>query len=555
MTPSRPPQTRAAFQRAGPPNLAHRLAEFQALRRASTGNPESSPEPAWISEPTLSHVPGAPSCKHRQPQHRQEERRRLVAPYSALAYLGLGSNLGDRRRNMADAVRMLSESGHARVERVSSLYETEPVGYAEQGPFLNAVAEIVCDLDPSRLLSLCQDIEVRLGRKRTVRWGPRTIDIDILLYFGGRPAGGESPAEPGAIGVQVRGDREKTPAGLTIEPSPGRLEIPHPRMWQRGFVIIPLAEIAPHVAAPDGRSVKDLARDPVMQRGVFLHATGSWWKRADEGGTDRGSGGARHVRAQGPVFLGREVQRFAEVDSTNAVARRMAEAGAPEGTCVVAETQTAGRGRMGRTWHSPPGGLWLSVVLRPTVAPRDVGKLALVTGVAVTEAIRKATSLPAKMKWPNDVVVRGRKVSGILVEGRWRGEAVDYIVEGIGINVAVDIAGLPQDIQATAGTLVPPCGQGALALRERLLALVLEELGVLYRRFLSGRFLGILEKARLYSDTLGREVEAACPGGPVLGTAVDIDADGALVIRTSSGDVRMVSGDVSVRSAGGGYSG
>ncbi|MBC7083886.1 MAG: biotin--[acetyl-CoA-carboxylase] ligase [Firmicutes bacterium] len=266
--------------------------------------------------------------------------------------------------------------------------------------------------------------------------------------------------------------------------------------------------------------------------------------------------GQRHG-AQGsqPRFLGGKVLRFAEVDSTNAVARRMAEAGAPEGTCVVAETQTGGRGRMGRTWHSPPGGLWFSVVLRPAVLPRDIGKLSLVTGVAVTEGIREATPLPAMMKWPNDVVVQGKKVCGILVEGRWRGETVDYIVDGIGINVAVDIANLPPEVQAVAGTLIPPRNPGAAALRERLLALVLGKLGLLYRRFLSGGFLDILEKARLYSDTLGREVEAACPWGLVRGTAVSIDADGALVIRTSSGDVRMVSGDVSVRCAGGSYSG
>ncbi|MDI6638037.1 MAG: biotin--[acetyl-CoA-carboxylase] ligase [Bacillota bacterium] len=269
-----------------------------------------------------------------------------------------------------------------------------------------------------------------------------------------------------------------------------------------------------------------------------------------------GAQGQRHG-AQGsqPRFLGGKVLRFAEVDSTNAVARRMAEAGAPEGTCVVAETQTGGRGRMGRTWHSPPGGLWFSVVLRPAVLPRDIGKLSLVTGVAVTETIREATPLPAMMKWPNDVVVQGKKVCGILVEGRWRDETVDYIVDGIGINVAVDIANLPPEVQAIAGTLVPPRNPGAAALRERLLELVLEKLGLLYRRFLSGGFLEILEKARVYSDTLGREIEAACPGGLVRGTAVGIDEDGALVIRTPSGDVRVVSGDVSVRCAGGSYSG
>lgn len=258
----------------------------------------------------------------------------------------------------------------------------------------------------------------------------------------------------------------------------------------------------------------------------------------------------RGVKGVPPGFPEWKVFRFAEVGSTNTVAARMAEAGAPEGTCVVAETQTGGRGRMGRTWHSPPGGLWFSVVLRPAVAPKDVGKLSLVTGVAVTEAIREAAALPAMMKWPNDVVVHGKKVSGTLVEGRWRGERVEHIVAGVGINVAVDVASLPPEVRALAGTLLPPHDPGAAALRDGLLEHVLEKLGSLYGRFLSGGFLEILEKARVYSDTLGREIEAACSDGVVRGTAVGIDADGALVIRTCSGEVRMVSGDVSVRSTG-----
>lgn len=543
--------------------------------------------------------------------------------YPGLAYLGIGSNLGDRRRNIADALRMLSESGHVKVGDVSSLYETKPVGYTEQGRFLNAVAKVACDLSPAGLLSLCQDIEARLGRERTIRWGPRTIDIDILSYFeqrrnsgeegssGARDGGADAEGGPGRRASAVasiaagpggtalsgtgprdrRGQRDGEGAQDDVQgagdarddqPPSEQPVIPHPRMWQRGFVIIPLAEIAPDLISPDGRTTGALAWDPRMQEGVSLYMTGPWWKngRAASAGAQAQDGRAQHVEtqdggspgvrvqpsamggasarrahAQDTRLLGQTVHRFTEVDSTNAVARRLAEAGAPEGTCVVAETQTAGRGRMGRTWHSPPGGLWFSVVLRPHVVSRDIGKLSLVTGVAVVEAVREATGLLAMMKWPNDVAVHGKKVCGVLVEGRWRGEAVDYIVEGIGINVAVDLLALPPEVRTSAGTLVPPGHPGAAALRERLLALVLEKLGLVYRGFLSGGFLDILEKARLYSDTLGRDVEAACPGGPVRGTALDIDGDGALVVRTFAGDVRVVSGDVSVRCAGGGYSG
>ncbi|MDI6638038.1 MAG: 2-amino-4-hydroxy-6-hydroxymethyldihydropteridine diphosphokinase [Bacillota bacterium] len=304
---------------------------------------------------------------------------------AALAYLGLGSNLGDRRRNIADAVKMLAESGHVRIEKVSSLYETEPVGYTEQGRFLNAVAGVTCDMPPLGLLSLCQAIEARLGRERTVRWGPRTIDIDILLYFEGRAAnrnetpagasagagvevggaagaggaaghgstagagggaggdddgdadvgeragagtgadadacdeaGGRAGAVPGSAGaVPVepaqsaqsewprsrarrgnhrgrchRDHEDLQPSGddLDGQASAGRLEIPHPRMWERGFVIVPLAEIAPDLKAPNGCSASDLAQDPRIHEGVSLHMTGPWWRE--------GSGGEDGVQAQ-----------------------------------------------------------------------------------------------------------------------------------------------------------------------------------------------------------------------------------------------------------------
>lgn len=254
-------------------------------------------------------------------------------------------------------------------------------------------------------------------------------------------------------------------------------------------------------------------------------------------------------------FLEQRVRRYVEVDSTNAVATRLAEDGAPEGTCVVAETQSAGRGRLGRRWHSPPGGLWLSVVLRPKIAPENTGKLSLVAGVAATQAIRQAAKLSAMTKWPNDVVVAGKKVCGVLVEGRWRGGASDFLVAGFGINVAVDLATLPLDVRATAGSLLGPHDPHAPALREALLASLLEKLETLYREFLSGGFSGILEKARLYSDTLGRQVVATGSGESIHGVAVDIDSEAALVVRTPSGDVRVVSGEVSIRSANGGYSG
>ncbi|NPV53657.1 MAG: 2-amino-4-hydroxy-6-hydroxymethyldihydropteridine diphosphokinase [Firmicutes bacterium] len=132
-----------------------------------------------------------------------------------IAYLGLGSNLGDREANLRRALQLLVEGPGVTLLKVSPLYETDPVGYTEQGPFLNAVVEIETTLDPHQLLARALHVEDALGRVRPVRWGPRTVDIDILLY-----------------GNRTIRDKD--------------LEIPHPRMWQRGFVLVPLADLNPY---------------------------------------------------------------------------------------------------------------------------------------------------------------------------------------------------------------------------------------------------------------------------------------------------------------------
>ncbi|MDR9756398.1 MAG: 2-amino-4-hydroxy-6-hydroxymethyldihydropteridine diphosphokinase [Syntrophomonadaceae bacterium] len=142
------------------------------------------------------------------------------------AFIGMGSNLGDRRTFLKEASLEIGSHPQLRVIRLSSLYETEPVGYLDQGWFLNQVMEIETTLTPEELLTFLQGIENKLGRKRLIRWGPRVIDLDILLY----------------------GNR-------TIETP--KLIIPHPRMYERGFVMIPLQEIAPDLVHPDGKTTRE----------------------------------------------------------------------------------------------------------------------------------------------------------------------------------------------------------------------------------------------------------------------------------------------------------
>ena len=165
------------------------------------------------------------------------------------AYLGLGSNLGNRSENLDQACRLLDESEGISVVRVSSYRETEPVGGPEQGKFLNAAAEVQTSLTPQELLGTCQAVEAEMGRRRTVRWGPRIIDIDLLLYDG------------------------------QVIDSP-TLTVPHPLMHRRSFVLEPLAEIAPGVAHPTtGKTISELCADLSRESGNESEAN-----RQDQGG-------------------------------------------------------------------------------------------------------------------------------------------------------------------------------------------------------------------------------------------------------------------------------
>ena len=144
------------------------------------------------------------------------------------AYLALGANLGDKWENMREAVRLLEAEGRCTVVARSSIYVTKPVGLEDQPDFVNAVIEVKTSLSPADLLKLCNDVEGRLGRERTIRWGPRVIDIDILLY-----------------------------EGVTVD-APD-LTIPHPHMMERAFVLVPLAEIAPDLELPGGVTAREAA--------------------------------------------------------------------------------------------------------------------------------------------------------------------------------------------------------------------------------------------------------------------------------------------------------
>ncbi len=236
------------------------------------------------------------------------------------------------------------------------------------------------------------------------------------------------------------------------------------------------------------------------------------------------------------------LQRLGRVTSTNDVLRDQARAGAPEWTTVVAEEQTAGRGREGRAWASPPGNLFLSVLLRPAFEPQSVGVLPLLVGVAVAEACTSLGAL-ARLKWPNDVVVGERKLGGILVEAASSGGRVEFVVAGIGVNLCATGATLPEELRDVATSLEAESGRRYEV--DDAAEVVLGRIRVWYDRLASeGQAIVLSAWRALAVPWWGRRVEVISGGNRVEGQAVGIDDAGALLLLDATGrEMRVVAGD------------
>lgn len=246
----------------------------------------------------------------------------------------------------------------------------------------------------------------------------------------------------------------------------------------------------------------------------------------------------------------REIVWRAEIDSTQRLARERARAGAPEGTVVIAEAQTAGRGRLGRQWHSPAGvNLYCTVVLRPDRAPAVVPQLALVAGVAVADAVRGTIGGAPAIKWPNDVLLDGRKVAGVLTEMEGEADRVAFVLVGIGVNVNLaaeefpaELAGRATSLRAVAGV---PVDRAAFTAR------LLAALEARYGRFLAGGFAAIRPAFEATAFLTGRAVRVRGPEAATHGRVAGVDNDGALLLEGPAGArVRVLAGEVTLREEG-----
>jgi len=246
------------------------------------------------------------------------------------------------------------------------------------------------------------------------------------------------------------------------------------------------------------------------------------------------------------VFGKQDIVYFRETNSTNLRAKDLADRGAPEGTVVISESQTDGRGRRGRTWFSPAGeGIYVSLILRPALSPNEASRLTLLAAVAAAETLLQHTSLSVRIKWPNDIMVGGKKLAGILTQVSTEMDAVDYMVVGMGLNVNTPLKDFPDDLRNSATSLQAETKESYP--RIGLLRLFLERFEDGYELFKRSGFQPILERWKALTDIIGRRVRVDLLNHHYRGEVLDIDHDGVLILKDQDGTLRrIVSGDVTL---------
>ena len=274
--------------------------------------------------------------------------------------------------------------------------------------------------------------------------------------------------------------------------------------------------------------------EAVRNRGYRLKTAGDILSQAEILSSIRGS------------WAGREILYLDEVDSTNTAAKKAAENGAVHGTHVVSERQTGGKGRRGRAWDSPRGtGIFMTLILRPNMAPVHASMLTLVAALAVADGIRECTGAESLIKWPNDIVMSGKKICGILTEMSADPDCINYVAVGIGINVNMEE--FPEEIRGVAASIFTETGKKTK--RSLLISAVMAAFERYYEVFMKTTDMsGLLEDYNGKLANCGRTVRVLDPAGEYSGTAIGIDREGELLVEMEDTTVRRVlSGEVSVR--------
>jgi BirA family biotin operon repressor/biotin-[acetyl-CoA-carboxylase] ligase len=298
-------------------------------------------------------------------------------------------------------------------------------------------------------------------------------------------------------------------------------------------------EAGPHfgyrlVSSPDALHADDLlarlAKDPVGRDSVEAKSEPS------------------KVKAVAPScrIIGRDIQVFEQTTSTNDVIEKLARDGVKEGVVVFAESQTKGRGRLGRKWISPERkGLWFSILLRPDLRPQEATQLTVASATALRRAIAVATGLQPEIKWPNDILIGGKKVAGILTELSAELDRVRHIILGIGVDVNLDAGELPAELRKIATSLKIETGE--MVSRAELATAILRELDFDYARICAGRFPAIADEWEEHCTTIGKNVTVQISERKIRGRAESLDDDGALLLRTEHGRLeRIIGGDVTL---------
>ncbi|KEO84288.1 biotin--[acetyl-CoA-carboxylase] ligase [Tumebacillus flagellatus] len=247
------------------------------------------------------------------------------------------------------------------------------------------------------------------------------------------------------------------------------------------------------------------------------------------------------------TLIGQSIIYRESLDSTNTLAQQMANQGAPEGTVVIADEQTSGRGRRGRQWFSPPhSGIWMSLILRPELPLAHAAQITLVAAVALCQALSRATGVKAGIKWPNDILFNGKKCCGILTEMHAEFDQIHHLVVGIGINVNIPQADFPDELQSIATSL--QAIRGEKLARAEVVRTVLEEFEPLYRRYVNNGGFGSLRDAwKANNITLGNRIVAHTARGDIEGKALDIDEFGVLLMEKDNGEQEKIySADITV---------